>query len=64
MNSFNKLAVLSLVLLSPVLAMGAEADSLEIKKAVVNNPAELLRGEISGVRVSATDGSLNGMSSV
>lgn len=64
MNKLYVLVVLSLVLLSPVSLMGEVADSLEIKKAVVNNPAELLRGEISGVRVSATDGSLNGASSV
>ena len=35
-------------------------DSLEVVKSVANTPAELLKGEASGVRVSVTDGSPNG----
>jgi len=35
-------------------------DSLEVASAVATTPAELLKGEISGVRVSAIDGNPNG----
>ena len=39
-------------------------DSLETSKAVAYNPADLIRGRISGVRVSSIDGNVNGETNV
>ena len=61
MNLINKLAV-AVMLLSPMLlsAKTVVVDTLGGAKSIATSPAELLRGEVSGVRVSALDGSPNG----
>lgn len=59
----KKLSLVFFSLLYSVISLAANdnlKDSLEVRKAVSNSPAELLRGEISGVRVSNIDGSPNG----
>ena len=38
----------------------AVKDSLELGKSVAQTPASLVKGEVSGVRVSSVDGSPNG----
>lgn len=43
----------------PAGARDIVTDTLGVYKAVVDDPAAMLRGEISGVRVSSTDGGLN-----
>ena len=48
-----------------LLASGAGAetvkkDSLELNRSVAQTPAALVKGEVSGVRVSSVDGSPNG----
>ncbi len=51
----------------PAMFLSAEehpTDTLGTARAVVQTPAELLRGEISGVRISSLDGSPNGATNV
>lgn len=58
-------AVFALALSSPGLIAGDVAkDTLGIAKSVARSTASLLRGEVSGVRVSSLDGSLSGVESV
>ena len=61
MNLINKLAV-AIMLLSPMFlsAKTVVVDTLGGAKSIAASPADLLRGEVSGVRVSALDGSPNG----
>lgn len=64
---FKKLfaSILTAALVAPGLHAGDQArDTLGFAKSVSKTPASLLRGEVSGVRVSAIDGSLDGASSV
>ena len=61
--------ILSVVLIAAAVAPGLQAgdvamDSLGIRKAVSRTPASIISGEISGVRVSSLDGSLDGVRSV
>lgn len=61
MSLINKLAVV-IMLLFPML-LSAETvviDTLGGAKSIATSPAELLKGKVSGVRVSALDGSPNG----
>lgn len=61
MNLIKKLAVIGLIF-CPAL-MSAEnivIDTLGTAKSVATSPAELLKGKLSGVRVSALDGNPNG----
>lgn len=65
MNKLYILAILGLILCPPQLSAKKDtADSLGIRKAVIQSPAEFLRGEVSGVRVSATDGGSNSINNV
>ena len=48
---------LSIVTFRVVSAQDFVVDSLMFRSSIYTNPAELLRGQVSGVRVSATDGS-------
>lgn len=50
--------------LSALPAVAQVADTLEFDKGVSTNPAMLLRGRVSGVRVSATDGNPSGVVNV
>lgn len=61
MNLIDKLAV-AIMLLSPMFlsAKTVVVDTLGGAKSIAASPADLLRGEVSGVRVSALDGSPNG----
>lgn len=56
------LAIFSLIplLVAPLPAREMPVDTLGTVKAVAKSPAELLKGEISGVRVSSIDGNPNG----
>ena len=54
------------VVLTALLSIEASAgtdvkDSLGVDKSVAQTPAALLKGKVSGVRVSLTDGSPNGV---
>ncbi|MCF0173137.1 MAG: TonB-dependent receptor plug domain-containing protein [Bacteroidales bacterium] len=60
----KKTIIISLVALFGSMSFQANAqtvrDSLEFDKAVSSTPAELLRGQVAGVRVSAIDNAVNG----
>lgn len=63
MNQKRTIAViclLSVCLRAPVAAKVVLTDSLGVGKTVAMSPAEMIRGEVSGARVSAIDGSPNG----
>lgn len=60
MSKLLSLAILLSATLSPLAAKNAVTDSLEVRKTIANNPAELLRSSLSGVRVSEIDGNPNG----
>ena len=62
MNHKTILTATCLLLGGAVLSLNAKvvADTLGVGKAVASAPAALLKGEVSGVRVSSIDGSLNG----
>lgn len=54
----------ALCLLSISVGMGAQTvvtDTLELSKGVATTPAQLLKGKVAGVRVSATDGNPSGV---
>ena len=62
MNQKTILTATCLLLGGAALSLNAKvvADSLGVDKAVATAPASLLKGEVSGVRVSSIDGSSNG----
>lgn len=62
MNCRIIITIISIAILAglDVFAKDVAVDSLAGAKAVSSTPAELIRGEISGVRVSAVDGGPNG----
>ena len=58
-----KIAITALALSVSLLAGAKDdvvRDTLQFDRALASNPAAMLQGQISGVRVSATDGSING----
>ena len=61
----NKLAIVVLIHVSAVMtAQEVVVDTLGGGKSVAVSPADLLKGEVSGVRVSAVDASRNGLQNV
>ena len=48
----------------PLSAKPVEADTLGGIRSVATSPADLIRGEVSGVRVSAVDGGADGLQNV
>ncbi len=63
MNHKQILAVICLLLACPTAQVSAKVvvkDSLCVGETVALSPAELIRGEVSGVRVSSIDGNPNG----
>lgn len=64
MNKLYILAILGLILCPDISANETVADSSSIRRAVIQSPAELLKGEMSGVRISATDGGSNSINNV
>jgi TonB-dependent SusC/RagA subfamily outer membrane receptor len=52
--------LLAVWLPTQVLAQSVVTDSLGVRETIATSPAELLRGEVSGVRVSSIDGNPNG----
>ena len=66
MNPKRILAVICLLSLMAVQLAAGEivTDTLGTVKSVATGPADLLRGELSGVRVSSVDGSPNGQLNV
>lgn len=55
------LAVLGGFGLQDAAAQSVRIDSLEFDKALATTPATMLGGKVSGIRVSATDGNINGL---
>lgn len=61
MNLIKKLAVVSLLFFPALVsAQDTVADTLGGAKSIASSPAQLLKGKLSGVRVSSVDGSPNG----
>ena len=62
MNSKRILAVIGLLSLPAALMNAGDIvkDTTDFDRNVASSPAELLKGEISGVRVSSLDGNPNG----
>ena len=61
MNLIKKLAVIGLFFCPTMMSAGnILIDTLGTAKSVASSPAELMKGKLSGVRVSALDGNPNG----
>jgi len=64
MKRYYRFAVFCLLICPTLSAGNVVSDTVGIRKAMIESPAGLLKGEVAGVRVSSTDGNMNGLDNI